>query len=120
MPLNSIMQKVLRKYLENIKQKKVAGEWLFSTRRSKKMSPRALQHMVAKYGKKAGLGGLSPNVLRHTFCRELAGREDVPLDIVAVLAGHMTKDGRPNLKTTALYTTTSKKLQELVGKLGKG
>ena len=117
-PLNGTARKALAEYLESLPEKKSPGDWLFSTKRSKKMSARALQHLVSRYGRKAGLERLSPHMLRHIFCHELVSRGDVPLDVVATLAGHTTADGRPNLKTTVIYTTPSREeLQRAVEKL---
>jgi len=117
-PLNSDARKALAAYLQCLPEQKSPGEWLFATKRSKKMSTRALQHLVARHGKKAGMPQLSPHLLRHTFCHELVSRGNIPLDVVAALAGHMTADGRPNLKTTLIYTTPSREeLQRAVEKL---
>jgi integrase/recombinase XerC/integrase/recombinase XerD len=117
-PLNRDARQALQEHLEALPGETNPDDWLFSTQRAKKMSPRALQHLVAKYGKRAGLEKLSPHVLRHTFCHNLVSRGDVPLDVVAVLAGHTTADGRPNLKTTLRYTTPSRReLQEAVERI---
>lgn len=115
-PLNSDTRKALAAYLEDRVKKDTP--YLFSTRRSAKMTPRGLQHMVGKYAQKAGLEKLSPHILRHTFCHELLKSGSVPLDVVATLAGHITADGRPNLRTTVIYTTPSvQELQEAVERL---
>ncbi len=50
---------------------------------------------------------MTPHQLRHTFCHELGERGKVPLDRVALLAGHTTASGRPRLETTVRYTTPS-------------
>ena len=58
---------------------------------------------VSKYAVFSGLE-VTPHRLRHTFCHNfvVAG---VSLDVVAMLAGHITTTGQPNIKTTVIYTT---------------
>lgn len=100
-PLNHDARVALKKWLE-VRQSN--GPWLFTSTRSEKMTPRAVQFVVKKYGERAGLEKCTPHTLRHTFCHELAAK-GVPLDVIATLAGHMTADGRPNIATTVIYTT---------------
>ena len=50
---------------------------------------------------------VSPHQLRHTSCHEFVERGEVPLDRVALLAGHTTASGRPQVETTVRYTTPS-------------
>lgn len=56
-------------------------------------TPRAAQ-IVSRQGRRAGIAGVTPHVLRHIFCKSLVDAGD-SLDRVAVLAGHS------NLDTTA-------------------
>ncbi len=44
-----------------------------------------------------------PPPVAASFCHNLI-QAGVSLDQVAVLAGHITNDGRPNVKTTVIYT----------------
>jgi integrase/recombinase XerC len=60
------------------------------------MGVRAIQLMLARYGRAAGLGKLSPHTLRHCFCRRLA-EAGVKLEEIAALAGH------EKLETTRIY-----------------
>jgi site-specific recombinase XerD len=88
-PLNNSTRKALAKYLATHESE---SPWLFVTQKANKMQPRTVQHIMAKYAKE--IPGLTAHKLRHTFCHELV-RAGVPLDQVAVLAGHMTANGRP-------------------------
>ncbi|WP_192868153.1 site-specific integrase, partial [Calderihabitans maritimus] len=75
------------------------------------LSPRAIEYLLAKYAYDARLEGVTPHVLRHTFCKSLIDAGE-SLDRVAVLAGHS------NLNTTARYTRPSDKdLQRAVERL---
>ena len=58
---------------------------------------------VSKYARHVGLE-VTPHRLRHTFCHNLVAA-GVSLDVVAMLAGHITATGQPNIKTTVIYTT---------------
>jgi site-specific recombinase XerD len=98
--LNSTACRILREYFAVHTPK---GEYVFDSQRSDKMTPRAVQHMVEKYAKITGIPDLTPHVLRHTFCHNLV-KAGVPLDQIALLAGHMKEDGSPNLAMTVRYT----------------
>ena len=75
------------------------------------MKRRAVERIVEKYARRAGLAGVSPHTLRHTFCRKLL-EEGVPLNEVALLAGHTS------LNTTARYTVPRESdLEKSVDKL---
>ena len=98
-PLNLDARKAIKYYLG---QRKGQSDYLFTTQRSPKMTSRAVQFMLQKYSKLTDIE-VTPHVLRHTFCHELAVRK-VPFDIIARLAGHMKKDGTPNLAMVTRYT----------------
>ncbi|EGK10244.1 tyrosine recombinase XerC [Desmospora sp. 8437] len=100
-PLNRDVRKALEEWLA---VRSSFSPWLFVSTRKDQMTTRAVQYVVRKYGQRAGMDQCSPHTLRHTFCHELAVK-GVPLDVIAALAGHMTADGRPNIATTAIYTT---------------
>jgi integrase/recombinase XerC/integrase/recombinase XerD len=100
-PLNKDVRDALNQYLD---VRDSESPWYFFSTRSEQMTPRSVQFIVQKYAKAANLEHCSPHTLRHTFCHELAVR-GIPLDVIATLAGHMTADGRPNVATTAIYTT---------------
>jgi site-specific recombinase XerD len=56
-----------------------------------------VQRVVAQLGKVAGIEGLTPHVLRHTFAKNLVDA-GVGLEKVADLLGHR------RLETTRIYT----------------
>jgi site-specific recombinase XerD len=100
-PLNKDVRDALNQY---IGVRESNSLWYFTSTRSDQMTTRSVQFLVQKYANLANLEHCSPHTLRHTFCHELAVR-GTSLDIIATLAGHMTADGRPNVATTAIYTT---------------
>ena len=105
-PLNVTIRKVLSDYLEG----HPGGEWMFVSRRGKRLSTRAAERVVAKYAGIAGIGA-TPHQLRHNFCKGLLDA-GVSLDKVALLAGHS------NLNTTARYVRPSvQDLERAVDKL---
>lgn len=79
---------------------------LFSGEKGGRLTVRAAEAVVGRVAKAAGLN-VTPHQLRHTFCHELVKRGKVPLDRVALLAGHTTASGRPRVETTVRYTTPS-------------
>lgn len=101
-PLNVDCRRILTQYIEEHKP----TEFLFDSQRSDALSTRGLQHIFTKYQQLTGINDLTAHTLRHTFCHELVGRK-VPLDVVARLAGHMKKDGSPNIQQTLVYTSPS-------------
>ena len=80
-----------------------------------RLTARAAEAAVSRLARAAGLT-VTPHQLRHTFCHELVERGKVPLDRVALLAGHTTASGRPRVETTVRYTTPSQEeLERAVG-----
>jgi site-specific recombinase XerD len=57
-----------------------------------------VERAVVEFAKKAGLKGVTPHVLRHSFAKALID-SGVSLEKVAALLGHS------NLNTTRIYTT---------------
>lgn len=105
-PFDYNLKEIFLNYIQSIQRTKKPGKWFFSTIRSEKISIRAVQHIVAKYSKKAGLKNLSPQILRNTFCHELIKDNSISLEVAAILMGHATKESRPNLQTTIRYLET--------------
>lgn len=98
-PLNAEVRRALLWYLE------VRGQDpgpVFPGAGGGGLTTRAVTGMVSRYARAAGVAA-NPNVLRHTFCHELVERGGVALDSVAILVGHTTLDGRPNVRTTMRY-----------------
>jgi site-specific recombinase XerD len=73
---------------------------LFVGQHGSGLTPRSVEKLVAKYARLAGLEGVTPHTLRHTFGKHAL---DAGADLVTVsrLLGHQ------RLETTALYTTPS-------------
>jgi integrase/recombinase XerC len=68
------------------------------------LSSRSVQRAIRRIGLDAGLEGLTPHVLRHTFAKNLVD-SGVGLEKVAALLGHSS------LNTTRVYITPN--LQDL-------
>lgn len=102
-PLNATARRALAGYLA-ARGGPGGDEWLFVSRKGSRLSARAAERSVARYARLAGLEGVTPHALRHTFCKMLVDAGE-SLDRVAALAGHA------NLNTTARYTRPS--LQDL-------
>ena len=94
-PLNAGARKALREWLEV--RPDVDSDALFIGRDRIPLKPRGVQRRLDFYARRAGLEGVTPHVLRHTFGKNLvdAGR---PLTEVAALLGHA------RLNTTGVYT----------------
>ena len=60
------------------------------------LTERGIQATLAKYAGDARIEDLSPHVLRHTWCKNLADA-GVRLEVIAALAGH------ESLETTRRY-----------------
>jgi integrase/recombinase XerC len=97
-PLNLDARRAIAAYREVRPQ--VVDDHLFVGQRGTGLTPRAVEKLVEKYARLAGLPGVSPHVLRHTFGKHAL---DAGVDLVTVsrLLGH------ERLETTAIYTTPS-------------
>lgn len=94
-PLNATARRELAAYLAS----HPGGDWLFPGKRGH-LTTRAAEKTLASYVRRAGLEGVTPHMLRHTFCKYLVDAGE-SLDRVAALAGHSS------LNTTARYTRPS-------------
>lgn len=104
-PANKTIRRIILRWLEENSE----GP-LFANRKGKKMSSRAVFDVVEKYAYIAKLQEVTPHTLRHTFCKNLIDM-GVPIDQVAVMAGHSSLD------VTKRYTAPSlTDLQEAVEK----
>jgi len=96
-PLNAEARRALRGYLAV--RPTSEAPLLFLGQRGA-LTASAVRKIVEKYGRRAGIEGLTPHVLRHSCARALL---DAGVDLVSVAA----LLGHENLKTTAIYTKPS-------------
>jgi integrase/recombinase XerC len=102
-PLNADARAALRAYL--------AVRPLSRDRRLFGLGARAIEKLIARYARAAGLEDVTPHTLRHSFGKH-ALEAGVDLVSVAALLGH------EKLETTARYTTPSQRdLERAVGQL---
>ena len=94
-PLNVDARRAIESYKEVRPQ--VPSDRLFISQRGEGLQAQAVENLVKKYARRAGLENVTPHMLRHTFGKSLV---DVGIDLgtVATLMGH------ERLDTTALYT----------------
>jgi site-specific recombinase XerD len=108
-PLNHDVREALDAYLAV--RPTVNDDHLFIGQRGEPLQTDAVQLVVRKFARRAGLAGVTPHVLRHTFAKHvLDAGED--LATVSRLLGH------ERLETTAIYTEpTARDLEEAVRRL---
>src|SRR5215211_2994981 len=109
LPLNVDARQAITAYLKV--RPIVSADQLFIGQRGQGVSSRAVELLVTKYGRLAGLEGVTPHTLRHSFGKHAL---DAGADLVSVsaLLGHQ------RLETTAIYTTPSQRdLEKVVEKL---
>src|SRR6266540_7227561 len=109
LPLNVDARQAIAAYLDV--RPKVSDDHLFIGQRGQGISSRAVELLVTKYGRLAGLEDVTPHTLRHSFGKHAL---DAGADLVRVsaLLGHQ------RLETTAIYTTPSQRdLERVVEKL---
>jgi integrase/recombinase XerD len=75
---------------------------VFISQKKGPLTSNAVQRMFSKLGYEINIKGLTPHVLRHTFCHDLA-EKGFSLSLIAALAGHS------DLNTTRIYTVAGKK-----------
>jgi integrase/recombinase XerD len=75
---------------------------VFISQKKGPLTTNAVQRMFSKLGHETSIDGLTPHVLRHTFCHDLA-EKGFSLTLIAALAGHS------DLNTTRIYTVAGKK-----------
>ncbi|WP_371366271.1 Tyrosine recombinase XerD [Sporomusa rhizae] len=106
------MPKDLRECLSDYLVDNAGITWLFGSQRGEQLTVKGVQHLCASIGGKAGVDGLTPHMLRHTYCHDLVGK-GVPIEMVAKLAGHS------KIETTKIYTQPGEQeMQAAVEKLG--
>lgn len=98
-PLNSEARKALQDWLAVRPQVSDAFIWVaVESPADDGISGRAVQRILHRYALDAGLQGLTPHVLRHSFAKNLANK-NVGLEKIAALLGHSS------LNTTRIYVT---------------
>src|SRR5919199_2690296 len=108
-PLNHDVREALEAYMKV--RPESADDHLFLGQRGEPLQTDGVQLIVRKLARRAGLQGVTPHVLRHSFAKHvLDAGED--LATVSRLLGH------ERLETTAIYTEpTAADLEEAVAKL---
>ena len=109
LPLNLDVRRAIAEYLRV--RPTVSTDALFVGQRGAGLKPHAVLSQIAKYARLAGLEGVTPHTLRHSFAKHTL---DAGANLVAVAAllGHQ------RLETTAIYTTPSARdLEKAVDKL---
>jgi integrase/recombinase XerD len=109
LPLNVDARQAITAYLKV--RPTISADHLFIGQRGQGISSRAVELLVTKYGRLAGLEDVTPHTLRHSFGKHAL---DAGADLVSVsaLLGHQ------RLETTAIYTTPSQRdLTRVVEKL---
>ncbi len=108
-PLNLHARKAVKRYLDDGRPV-TKHEQVFIGQRGP-LTERAVQIILRKYADMAGLEGVTPHTLRHSFGKMLVD-EGEQITVVAALLGH------ENLKTTMIYTRPGREdLKAAVGKL---
>jgi site-specific recombinase XerD len=109
LPLNVDARQAITAYLKV--RPVVSADHLFIGQRGQGISSRAVELLVTKYGRLAGLEDVTPHTLRHSFGKHAL---DAGADLVSVSA----LLGYRRLETTAIYTTPSQRdLEKVVEKL---
>jgi site-specific recombinase XerD len=109
LPLNIDVRRAIEEYLEV--RPATPDAHLFIGKSGHGLKARALEDLVEKYARLAGLEDVTPHTLRHSFGKHAL---DAGADLVSVAAllGHQ------RLETTAIYTTPSQRdLERVVEKL---
>ncbi len=106
-PLNAEARRVLREYLA---ERPAGWDEVFVGQRGP-LSKSGVYRLVKRLAERAGLKGVSPHTLRHTFGKMLVDA-GVSLDRVAILLGHKS------MEATRIYATPSEEdLEEAVERL---
>ena len=83
------------------KEMRPRSDWFFCTLAGERLRDNYVRQMLARYGRKAGIGiRVHPHLLRHTFASELL-EDGYSLAEVQRLLGH------EQLDTTAIYVHTA-------------
>jgi integrase/recombinase XerD len=99
-PLNVDARRAIADYL--VVRPAVVDEHLFIGQRGGRLGPQAVEDLVGKYARLAGLEHVTPHTLRHSFGKGLL---DAGTDLVSVAA----LLGHSRLETAAIYTHPSER-----------
>ncbi|MDQ5853176.1 MAG: tyrosine-type recombinase/integrase [Chloroflexota bacterium] len=94
-PLNNVVRQALSAYLAV--RPAATTDFLFIGQRGQPLQSDAVQLIVRKYARRAGLSEVTPHTLRHSFAKQV-------LDAGADLATVSRLLGHERLETTAIYT----------------
>lgn len=111
-PFGKVAEACLRDYLPiRAKFTKAApSPYLFVTPKGKPLTRQQFWKAIVEYGEKAGLGHITPHMLRHTFATHLL-EHGADLRSVQIMLGHS------DVSTTEIYThVTNDKLKEIYDK----
>ena len=99
-PIAPDLVDLLKQYLSEFKW--LQREYVFvSQREQTKLSARGIQKHIEKLREEVGID-FSYHTLRHTYCTDLLN-SGMKLTDVAIVAGHLKKNGMPNIATTSRY-----------------
>lgn len=102
-PLNKNVVEAIRKYWDDFPERK-EGYLFTNLRKGTKLTTRAIQYMMENIQDELRFEEpLTYHRLRHTCFKKMADDKE-PLDRIAMIAGHIKRNGRPNLATTVIYT----------------
>jgi integrase/recombinase XerC len=99
-PVNADARRAVAQYLAV--RPRVTDDHLFLSQKGGGMQAKAVQDLVARYARQAGLEDVSPHTLRHSFGKHTLDA-GASLVAVAALLGH------ENINTTAIYTQPSER-----------
>jgi site-specific recombinase XerD len=97
-PLNADVRRALGQYVAV--RPRVPDDHFFLSQKGGGVQSQAVQRIVEKHARQAGLEDVTPHTLRHSFAKNLLD-EGVDLVTVSALLGH------ERLETTAIYTQPS-------------
>lgn len=95
--------KAIRSYLAT--RPAVDDPHLFVTKFRRGIGPRAIQYLIEKYLREAGISTASVHALRHTFATHMV-RRGTKLDVVRQALGHAS------LKTTSIYVDLAREVMD--------
>ena len=110
-PMGKHAKTWVKKYLEEARPKisKTESDYLFLNRSGQKLSRQSIWKVIKKYGRKSGIGTISPHTFRHSFATHLLeGGAD--LRSVQEMLGHV------DISTTQIYTQLNRKILKEIHK----